>query len=99
MHNTPDKKGGILSRIIAPARDFYNWMFHPNVDHHFTDPFWHQTRAKQIRKLEREIVMRYSRGNFCLQQGKYITREDMDEAQKALKEFVKYDDDKFLKQA
>ncbi len=38
-----------------------------------------EKKNQSDRELERKIVARFSRGNIRLQQGKYITQEDIDE--------------------
>ena len=44
-------------------------------------------QALARRKIEREVVALVSRGNISLQQGEYITKEDMDTLQDELTEF------------
>jgi hypothetical protein len=93
MNQTENKnKGGLFSPLARPVRDLYNWVFHPNVDHYFTDPFWSLTEEKIRREQARKAVARFSRGNIRLQYGKYITREDVNRAREAVQEFIKRDD-------
>jgi hypothetical protein len=88
----PKNERGLNSPFARPVRGLYNWVFHPNVDHHFTDPFWGLTEEKIRRKQVRRAVARFSRGNIRLQYGKYITRKDVERARRTVQGFVKRDD-------
>jgi len=52
-------------------------------------------QAKRQRKIESEICAMTARGSISLQQGEYITQEDMDKLQDKLLKFFASDESKW----
>jgi hypothetical protein len=55
------------------------------------NPMKNETDKERDKRIERKIVARLSRGNLSLQQGRYITSEDIERIRKKNREW-KFDE-------